>query len=90
MRRAANSNVGRAIVARVLIVNAREDEFVDLADLKGRDGFILGREFLHIGNGVAVVDDFQVLTQAFAADGQAVVQNQFGLAQGQRAAFDSI
>ncbi len=83
----------------VVVVDAGQHQGVQLADDAGRNrvsqkklGFFSSftSQRLNQGDGVAVVDDLEVLAQALAADGDTLLQDELRLAQGQRAALDGV
>lgn len=61
-----------------------------LTDVKERERFIRRGQAFNVLDGFLVVDDFQMLSQAFAANGQSCFQDQLRFAQGQGVALNGI
>ena len=74
----------------ILSVDAPQDEGVDLQDERLRDGKLLLCHFLDKGNGLKVIDGFEMFLHRFSSDGQPLLYYQRRLLQRKSIAFYAI
>lgn len=85
-----DKHIHPAVCPGIGTVDVAQDEVVNLLQRPFSQGLVLLDERFHVVDGVAMPYRLQVLLEALAAYGDAVLQHSLGFAHGERVPFDGI